>query len=355
MDPILTLAQLLLLGLSLLGVTASAQSLLVPELLRIGVSLLITLIASRLSSRFLIRYSKTLFLANLVLLVITLKLGRGPAGVHRWFYFHGFSFQPSELMKVVLVIYLAGYFEQWGTDYPILGPTLAVALSAGLVLIEPDFATGAFILFLAGLLMVLIGVPWRRLFAITASATLLVLAFSGLYLKHFHYVSQRFQGFLAFLHGQANPLGQAYQVLAGQRAILAAGLFGRGPGAPFPPIPVASSDMVAASVIWAGGWLSGLMLMFAYGLIFARGLQITAHTQGAASVLALGMTGYIVLQAALNFGVVLGVLPVTGVPMPLVSYGGTSMLIAGGALGLLHSLSRETLLRPQAPVKEEAP
>lgn len=344
MDFILILAQFLLYGLSLLGVGASDPGLLDNHMVRITVAIAVTLIASRLSPSFTVRGARLLYLVSLALLVLVLVIGNGPGGVRRWFDLPGgLAFQPSELMKVAMIIYLAAFFHQRGTDYPIMGPVVAVGAAAGLVLVEPDFATGLLLLVLAAFLLVVIGVPWRRLVAIGTSATLVALAFSGAFLGKFNYIQERYQGYLDCRSGKADPAADCYQVLQGQKAILRAGFFGQGPGSQMPHLPESHNDMVLASVIWAGGWMSGLMVLIAYGLILARGLQIAANSEGAVSVLAVGLTAYLCLQAALNIGVVLGILPVTGVPLPMVSFGGSSMLVSGAALGLLHALSRQAL------------
>ncbi|MER3479403.1 MAG: cell division protein FtsW [Meiothermus sp.] len=352
MDPILLLAQLMLMGFSLLGVGVAEPEHQGSHLLRLGVALLVTLVTCWISPRFLTRQARLLYLVALGFLIAVLLVGEGPAGVRRWFDLRLFNFQPSELMKVAMVIYLAAFFHQRGTDYPILGPVLAVGFAAGLVIIEPDFDTGLLILVLAAFMLIVIGVPWRRLLAIGASASLIAMTMLGLYLDRFGYVRERFEGWVATLSGKADITGAAYQVTQAQKVIVRAGPLGQGPGAALPHLPEGHNDMVFASVIWAGGWFAGLMVLLAFGLIFARGMQIAARTQGASSVMALGLTAYLTLQAANNIGVVLGFLPVSGSALPLVSYGGSSMFVAGLALGLLHALSREALR--QGPGSKEA-
>lgn len=339
----------MLMGFSLLGVGVAEPALQGSHLLRLGVALLVTFLACWLSPRFLTRHARLLYLAALGFLVAVLFIGEGPAGVRRWFDLRFFNFQPSELMKVAMVIYLAAFFHQRGTDYPILGPVLAVGFAAGLVIIEPDFDTGIFILVLAAFMLIVIGVPWRRLLAIGASASCIAMTMLGLYLDRFSYVRERFDGWVATLSGKADVTGTAYQVTQAQKVIVGAGPLGQGPGAVLPHLPEGHNDMVFASVIWAGGWFAGLMVLLAFGLIFARGMQIAARTQGAGSVMALGLTGYLTLQAANNIGVVMGFLPVSGSALPLVSYGGSSMFVAGLALGLLHALAREALRNQPEP------
>jgi cell division protein FtsW len=261
--------------------------------------------------------------------------------VRRWFYLGPVAFQPSELAKLSLVFYLASFVGRKGHDNPILGPAILVGGTVGLVLVEPDFATALFLFTLGALLFILAGVPWRRLIAIALAGLLVISPFSGVYLKRFAYVSERFSGFLSYLKGEASPKETAYQVLQAQKAILMAGPLGQGPGATLLHLPEAHNDMVFASLVYATGWLGGLVVLFLYFLLFLKGFHLSLRLQGPESLVAMGLTLYLTLQAAINIGVTLGFLPVTGVPLPLISYGGSSLLVSGLALGILTRLSWE--------------
>lgn len=175
-------------------------------------------------------------------------------GVRRWFYLGPMAFQPSELAKVALVFYLASFVGRKGNDYPIVGAAVLAAGTAGLVLVEPDFATALFLLTLSGLLFVFAGVPWRRLLFVTLAGLLVIAPFSGYYLARFRYVSERFTGFLDFLQGEASPAHTAYQVIQAQRPSSWPAP-GPGPGGDLPHLPEAHTDMVFASVVFATGWL----------------------------------------------------------------------------------------------------
>ncbi|WP_234553205.1 FtsW/RodA/SpoVE family cell cycle protein [Thermus caliditerrae] len=340
MDPLL-LSALLLMAFGLLGVGVAEPSLLQGHLLRIGLSLVALLLGTLLPPKLYLRHARLLLVGTLALLVLVLFLGDGPGGVRRWFYLGPLGFQPSELAKVVLVFYLASFVGRKGNDYPIVGAAVLAAAAAGLVLVEPDFATALFLVTLSALLFVFAGVPWRRLFFVGLAGLLAILPFSGYYLARFRYVSERFTGFLNYLQGEASPDRTAYQVLQAQKALLLAGPFGQGPGGVLPHLPEAHNDMVFASVVFATGWLGGLVVLFLYALLFLRGLSLALTLKGPESLVALGLTLYLTLQAALNIGVTVGFLPVTGVPLPLVSYGGSSLLVSGFAVGVLLRLARE--------------
>ncbi|GIW30159.1 MAG: hypothetical protein KatS3mg071_0333 [Meiothermus sp.] len=253
-----------------------------------------------------------------------------------------------------MVLYLAAFFHNKPTDYPIIGPILAISLAAGLIIASPDLDTGLFVLLLSGFLLIVIGVPWRRLLAIGLAAWVLALSVSGLYLHRFEKVRDRFEGWSTYISGRVDELspevirGPLYQITQAHKIIVNAGPFGQGVGSRMPNLPESHNDFILASIIWSGGWLAGFMVLLAWWLILARGLQIAANLEGAQSVLALGLTLYLVLQAALNIAAVIGTVPIGGSPLPMVSMGGNSMLMAGVAMGLLQALSREAFGRSES-------
>ena len=353
MDPVLLLSALLLLAFGLIGVGTAEPGLLQDHLLRVGAALLALVLGHLLPPRLLRRYALHALVGVLLLLVLVLLVGDGPGGVRRWFYLGPVALQPSELAKLALILYLSSFVGRRGEDYPILGPVLAVGSLVGLVLVEPDFATAAFLAGLAVLLFVLAGIPWPRLLGMGLAVALVVLPFSGLYLAQFRYVSERFANFegtismLPEVLGESEPGGGAYQVVQAKKALLLGGPFGQGPGATLPHLPEAHNDMVFASVVFATGWLGGAVVFLLYTLILLRSLAVGLALKGGERLLALGLGLYLALQAALNIGVTLGVLPVTGVPLPLVSYGGSSLLVSGFAVGLLSRLAREAAERPR--------
>lgn len=369
MDSILLLAQLLLFALSALGVATSDWMRAAPSphslenLRNIAISLALMLLISRLRPHWAIWAARPFFILSLVLLVANLAVGFGPGSERRFIDlpFTSFNIQASELAKLAVVLYLAAFFHNKPTDYPIIGPIIAISLVAGLIIASPDLDTGLFVLLLSGFLLVVIGVPWRRLLAIGATAWILALSVSGLYLDRFEKVRDRFEGWSTYVTGRVNELslevmqGPLYQITQAHKIIVNAGLFGQGVGSRMPHLPESHNDFVLASIIWAGGWLAGLMVLLALWLLLARGLQIAANLEGSVSVLALGLTLYLVLQAALNIAAVMGTIPIGGSPLPMVSMGGNSMIMAGIAMGLLQALSREAFGGREKRPTQEAP
>ena len=364
MDRILILAQLLLMGFSVLGITAAAPEMLERHLLTLGIAFAGTLIAALVPPQWLIAQARWLYALGLVALVAVLVVGRGPAGqeeVRRWFQLGAFSLQPSEFMKLALVAYLASFFSRRGTDYPIIGPVIAIGLAAGLIAIEPDLGTALFLLFLAAFILVIIGVPFRRLIAIGLLVTLLVASIHGVFLNKFEYITDRVDAWRVmnldptllerWEPDHAERIRDAiYQPERARLVMRAAGPIGHGPSAELPTnLPERQNDMIFAVVTYASGWFGAGMLLLAYGLVFARGMQIATRSSGALSVLALGLTGYLTGQALMNVAVTMAIVPVTGISMPMVSAGGSGLLAAGLAFGVLQASSRRVGLPEVQP------
>lgn len=356
MDRILILAQLLLMGFSVLGIVAGAPELLERHLITLAVAFIGTLVAALVPPRWIITQARWLYVLGLVALVAVLAIGRGPTGqeeVHRWFQLGGLSLQPSEFMKIALVAYLASFFSRRGTDYPIIGPVVAIGLAAGLIAVEPDLGTALFLLFLAAFILIVIGVPFRRLVAIGLLVALIVASIQGVFLNKFVYITDRIDAWRVMnldptLFQRWDPehaeriRAAVYQPERARRVLRAAGPLGHGPSAKLPTnLPERQNDMIFAVITYASGWLGAAMLLMAYGLVFARGMQIATRSSGELSVMALGLTGYLTGQALMNVAVTMAIVPVTGISMPMVSAGGSGLLAAGLAFGVLHASARD--------------
>jgi len=354
-DRILMLAQLLLVGFSILGIVAGSPEMLERHLATLGVALAGTFLASYVPPAWWIRNARWLYLTGLAALVVVLFVGIGPESsqkAHRWIALGPITIQPSEFMKIALVAYLASFFSQRGTDYPISGPVLAIGLAAGLVAVETDIGTALFLLFLAAFILIVIGVPFRRLIAMSLLVALLVAGIHGLIIHELQHITLRVDAWRVlnldpdliqrFDPDYAQKVRDAlYQPERARIYLRSAGLLGHGPGAE-PPIglPARHNDMIFAVITYATGWLGAGMLLLAYALVFARGLQIATRSTGALSMLALGLTGYLTGQALMNIVVTMAIVPVTGISLPMVSAGGSGLLAAGLAFGILHAAAR---------------
>jgi cell division protein FtsW len=342
MDRLLVLVQLALSALGILGVAAAASGEWHQQLLRVVLCLLITAIVARISPRTVVRISPVAYVFVLVLLIAVLVVGISPPGndSRRWLALGGFTLQPSELMKVTVIAYLTAFFYNHLGNWQIWRPMIVMGFAAGAIVAEPDVSTALFIFVLAFAIMLAAGTTLTRLISITVAGLLLATLLAAPYLSHFSYIGKRITGFGDLWGSQAQAQGSSYQALQAQRALERAGLFGLGPGLET-NVPEADTDMVAISIGHALGLLGIATLIALFAVIAVRGVQIAGSLTGPGALLAAGATTYICGQAALNLLVASGLAPVTGIPLPFVSYGFNSLISIAIAMGLIHSGYRQ--------------
>lgn len=275
-------------------------------------------------------------------LLLLLSLAMPPvAGSHRWVQLFGARFQPSELAKIVLVLFLANYcsrradvLNHWKT----LLPPLAVIMSFTLaILAEPDYSTAIFIFFISTIILYLGGLKLRY-FIIPGLIALIIF---GLFLISADYRVNRLHSFLS---PQKDPLGKAFQIRQSKLAVGAGGLLGVSLGSSTQKLyflPCAHTDFIFA-IIGEEIGLAGTMLTVSLFLVFLfRGLRIadraSSHNY---RLIAYGLTLVIIIQSLLNVSVVLGLGPVTGVPLPFISFGRSALVCDLIAVGLLLNISQ---------------
>ncbi len=342
MDRQLVFAQLALGVFGVLGVATSAPGQWLEQALRVAIGLLITALVSRISPRTAVRFSPYAYGFMLLLLAAVLVIGISPAGSDskRWIYLSGFTLQPSELMKVTVIAYLAAFFYNHLGNWQIWRPMVVIGFAAGLIVAEPDVSTAAFIFVLAFAIMLAAGTTITRLLSISTAAALIAILIAGPYLSQFSYIGERITGFRDILGAQEQTQTLSYQASQARRTLVKAGLFGIGPGRPI-SVPEADTDMVAVAIAQALGFIGIIVLFLLYFLIGSRGMKIAGSITGPGTLLAAGATAYICGQAALNLLVASGLFPVTGIPLPFVSYGLNSLVSVSIATGFIHSAYRQ--------------
>jgi cell division protein FtsW len=277
----------------------------------------------------------------LVLAVHIPHVGVSVNGARRWIGSGPLQFQPSELLKLSLELYAAALLArrpQRVLDLrELFKPLLSVA-AAGCVLVatQPDLGTAMVIAFTMCALMIAAGIPARNL-AIIGGSTLAIVA---LYAIARPYERARLT---SFVNPWAHASGSGFQAVQGQIAIGSGGLFGVGPGESVQKIfylPEAHTDFILAVIGEELGVVGMFAVLFLYGLIAYAGLRVAKAARSLHSALiAVGMTCLIVSQALLNVFAVLGLAPLTGVPLPLVSYGSSSLIVTLAAMGLLMNVA----------------
>ena len=329
--------------------SASGQS--VATVVRTALRLLLGTVAmvllARVNPNFLRRATPWLYVAGCVLLLIVAAIGHVGMGAQRWLNLGLFRFQPSELMKLAVPMTCAWYLH----DRP-LPPswrslamlTVLILMPVGLVAIQPDLGTAALIAVAGMLVIVLAGLRVRVMVALVVLGALA--AWFGWSFMH-DYQKKRV---LTFLDPQTDPLGAGYHIIQSQIAIGSGGVFGKGwmngSQAQLEFLPERSTDFIFAVVGEEFGLLGLLLLLLLYLFVAGRALYLATQTQDTfARLLAGSLALTFFVYVIINAGMVTGLLPVVGVPLPLVSYGGSSVVTLLAGFGILMALySRRKLI-----------
>ncbi|MCI0337800.1 MAG: putative lipid II flippase FtsW [Acidobacteria bacterium] len=285
------------------------------------------------------------FLIICVILLLIVFLFPAVNGAHRWLTFKGLSAQPSELAKIALVIFLAWFLSERGRDgelddfWATVAPaTVVMGILGLLILKEPDLGTT---LMLGGIFIIMMfaaGVPLRHLLKLSP---FLLLAVIWLVVR----VAWRWDRVKSFLDPESDPLGKGYQVLQSLIAVGSGGLHGLGFGQSkqkFSFLIAPQSDFIFAVIAEEVGLVGAATLVLAYGLLLWRGLRAGRRAPDRlGELIAIGLTTGLVGQAFFNISVALNLLPAKGITLPFVSAGGSSLLVALAAAGILLNISEQ--------------
>lgn len=288
---------------------------------------------------------KTWFIFALPLLFITLLLliavfipgfGIHALGAHRWINFGFFVLQPAELAKLTMIIYLAAWFANPEKNR-LVSFLLFLGMVVGLVMLEPDLGTSMIIVCIALVLYFFSGAPAKH-FALLLPiflASVVLLALIAPY---------RMQRILTFFNREHDPLGSSYQIQQVLLGLGSGGLTGVGIGKSrqkYEYLPEANTDSIFAIIGEETGFIGGLVVISFYMFIIWRGFRIALKVNDSfGRLLALGISSWVAVQTIINLGAMVAIIPLTGVPLPFVSYGGSSFIILLLAMGILVSISK---------------
>jgi len=317
------------------------------QAVRVGLGLAVLVTVAQVPPRVLRAVAPWLYAVGVLLLVAVALTGDIAMGARRWLDLGFVRFQPSEIMKIAVPLACAWFLH----DRP-LPPgfgtlvVLAVAILVPVLLIaeQPDLGTALLVAAGGGLVVLLAGLQLRFILGLGA-----LLGAAVPVAWHFMHDYQR-QRVLTFLNPQEDPLGAGYHTIQSQIAIGSGGLFGKGymngSQAQLEFLPERSTDFIFAVIGEEWGLVGLAVLIFLYLLVIARGLYMAVQAQDTFSRLAAGaLTLLFAVYMFVNAGMVAGLLPVVGVPLPLVSYGGTSMVTLMAGFGILMSIhSRRRLV-----------
>jgi cell division protein FtsW len=309
-----------------------------------GVGLVLMQVIARQGLASIHRFTPYLLLIAFVLLLLVLVPGFGVKinGARRWLGVGPLQFQPAEIMKIALVLHAAAIMSARPklalNLRTALGPIVGVGAAAVLLIAaQPDLGTALVICFTLAAMLVAAGMPLRQLGLIAAVGAFLVLLFAI-------FEPYRRARLTAFMNPWADAGGSGFQSVQGQIALGSGGLFGLGPGQSVQKIfylPEAHTDFILAVIGEELGVAGICVLLSLYGMIGYAGLRTAKAAKGAyAKLLASGLTSLILCQALLNIYTVLGLAPLTGVPLPFISSGSTSLIVLLCSMGLLLNIAQ---------------
>jgi cell division protein FtsW len=290
------------------------------------------------------KHKNTIMLISLILLVLVLIPGIGMVrgGARSWIGIGDFSFQPTEFMKLALIIFTANYLEKNRKEMKKLSAVIpllfVIILVFGLIMAEPDFGTGVILLLTVVSMILLSGIKKRYII-------LSVIAGLGAFLFLILSAPYRMERIFAFLNPYEDPLGSGFQIIQSLYAISPNGFFGRGLFMSIQKhyfLPEPQTDFIFAIIVEELGFLGGVIVLILFIILFYNGLMIAIKAKTLfQTYLTSGIILSIFIQFFINIGVVIGLLPVTGVTLPFLSYGGSSLIMNFIMMGILVNISND--------------
>ncbi len=343
--PLLVMAGLLLL-LALAMVTSASPERIGNQLLNMSVALVVMRLVAQVPPQRLMHMALPIYVGGVLLLIGVALFGDISKGARRWLNLGVMRIQPSEMMKIAMPLMLAWYFQRHEAflrlrDYAIAA--LILLVPTALIARQPDLGTGILV-FAAGFYVIfLAGLPWK----IIAGMVMAAAAGAPLVWGLLHdYQRARI---MTLLDPEKDPLGKGFHIIQSTIAIGSGGILGKGWGqgtqAQLEFIPERHTDFIFSVLAEEFGLLGNIALLIVYALLIGRGLMIAAE---AATLFSRLLAGAITLifftYAFVNMGMVSGILPVVGVPLPFISYGGTALVTLFLGIGILMSIHRHRML-----------
>ena len=343
-DPILLIFISLVIAFGLVILFSAVnqnEALFQAQLVRMGLAFLALVVAAQLPPRLYVRWAPFVYLIGVGLLVMVLLMGVSVKGSQRWLEIPGLTrFQPSEFMKIAVPLAVAWYFHDRPLPPSFKDVVVAlgiVAVPAGLIVMQPDLGTGILVAGAGIAVVVLAGIRWRWMFGALA---LVAAAAPGLWFTLQGYQRQRI---LTLFNPESDPLGAGWNIIQSTTAIGSGGMWGKGlfqgTQSHLDFLPEAQTDFIIAVIGEELGFVGIATLLALYVLLIGRGMFLATTAESTFGRLlsgALLLTFFV--YVFVNIAMVSGLLPVVGVPLPLVSYGGTSAITLMAGFGIVMSI-----------------
>jgi len=329
------------------------QTVFYDQLFCAGMGILLMLLLSHGDYRKFFDVSYIVYGISVVFLLLVLFMGRQALGATRWFSVGGFSFQPSEFSKLAMIFFLGRYFSQrretlsfdlsstlleiWGD---LIWPLILMGISMVLIFKQPDLGTAILVMGIFVVMLYASGVAHRLFFSFLGVIAMIV-PFAWHVLKP--YQKDRL---LVFLDPSHDPLGAGYTITQSKIAVGSGELLGKGWLAGTQNqlnfLPERHTDFIFSVIGEEWGLIGGILLVYCYGIIIYCGFKIAHHNKDPfGQLVAVGIVSILAMQVVINIGMVMGLLPVVGITLPLVSYGRTSFMVFAIMLGFLLNLGKK--------------
>jgi rod shape determining protein RodA len=314
----------------------------IPQAMKFAAGLFLAIAIALIDIKFWFRYSYAFYFISLMLLVAVEIKGDIGMGAQRWLNLGFFTVQPSELMKISLILVLARYFHSSYNDdirknSYLIFPALLTLIPAALILKQPDLGTGSMLMMIALILFFLSGVQiWKFLFVGGIGLAIIPIAWQFLH----DYQKQRI---FTFLDPERDPLGSGYHIIQSKIAFGSGKIFGKGylngTQSHLNFLPEKHTDFIFTMFAEEFGLTGSLILLMLFGIIIIYGFYFASQCQNYfGKILALGLISNFTLYVIINTSMVMGLIPVVGVPLPLISYGGTAMISLMAGFGFIQNV-----------------
>lgn len=315
------------------------------QMARFAAGLILMLAVAMVDLRQLMKIAYPLYAISLVLLIYVDVAGHTGMGATRWIDLKFIQLQPSEVMKIALVLSLARYFhgktyEDIGRPHYLIIPIVMALIPTGLVLKQPDLGTAGMLMMVAGAIFFAAGVRWWKFVLVIAIAVA-----GGYYAWHSPNVLHDYQRnrILTFLDPDQDALGTGYHITQSKIALGSGGLFGKGfmqgSQSHLDFLPEHQTDFIFTTFAEEFGMVGGLVLLGLYSLLVLYGMVISLRSRSHfGRIVAFGLAANLFFYFFINTAMVMGLIPVVGVPLPLISYGGTAMITVMIGFGLIMSV-----------------
>jgi len=316
------------------------------QLVTIGLGTVMTIVLMFPHYSFLSRLAYPIYMGNMGLLLAVMVVGRASLGAKRWISFGGFSLQPSELMKLSMVIFLAKFFENRSNTQgmklkDLILPTLFVLIPVAFIILQPDLGTAMIIMLVYGSMLLFLRIAPKVLLLLTVVA-----AVSLPVVYHYGLKPYQRQRIVTFIDPMSDPRGAGYNSIQSMIAVGSGQLWGKGykkgTQAHLNFLPEHHTDFIFSVYSEEWGFAGCSVLLLLYSLFIMSGLSVAYQSNDKfATLLAFGITSIFFWHVFVNMGMVTGMLPIVGVPLPFMSYGGSALLTAMAGVAILVNIANK--------------